>query len=169
MSVIKNQLGTYHVRKKVPKNLEEAVARVLGDSKVKRSWLKKSLGTKDERQANIRAKPVMMKFDRVLEQARALLKPLPLKASLTDHEIKRIAAYHYASMLGEDEEHRQGDFEDTAEYGLSDRRFRKLNEANDIALAGSQDALARGDISVIRVRQQAGSYLWNIARHPISS
>jgi integrase len=149
MGIIKNEHGVYQVRKKVPKGLEEAVARLTGADKPRVSWLKKSLGTKDQRQANIRAKPVLMEFDRTLERARASLKPVPVKASLSDHEIKRIAAYHFASMLSEDEGHRAGDWEDTAEYGLSERRFSKLNETIQIALAGSEDGLARGDISVI--------------------
>ncbi len=149
MGIVKDRHGTFYARKKVPKKLEAAVAQIIDPGKPRVSWLKRSLGTKDARQANARAKPVLMEWDQIIARAEASLKPLPLKASLSDHEIKRIAAYHYAFMLAEDEEHRQGDFEDTAEYGLSDRRFRKVNETNDIALAGSQDALARGDISVI--------------------
>jgi hypothetical protein len=114
------------------------------------SWLKRSLGTKDERQANVRAKPVMMEFDQIIARAEASLKAAPVKASLSDVEVRRIAAYHFASMLAEDEEHRAGDLEDTAEFGLSDSRFRKLNESLQVALAGSEAALARGDIAVIR-------------------
>jgi hypothetical protein len=109
MGIIKSEHGVYIVRKKVPKGLEQAVAQVTGANKLKVSWLKRSLGIKDERQANIRAKPVMIEFDRIIERARASLKPLPLKVSLTDHEIRRIAAYHYASMLAEDEEQRLGE------------------------------------------------------------
>lgn len=59
----------------------------------------------DARQANTRAKPVLMEFDQIIARAEASPKPLPFKASLSDHEIKRIAAYHFASMLSEDEEH----------------------------------------------------------------
>jgi len=71
MGPIKNEHGVYHVRKKVPKALEEATATVMGASKTRVSWLKETLGTKDEKQAKIRAKPVMMKFDGILAKAEA--------------------------------------------------------------------------------------------------
>lgn len=72
------------------------------------SWLKRSLGTKDIRQANTRAKLVLMEFDQIIAKVEATLKLLPVKVSLSDHEIKRIVAYRYAFMLAEDEEHRNG-------------------------------------------------------------
>ena len=149
MGIVKNEHGAFHVRRKVPAKLAAAVAQVTGSDKAKVSWLKRSLGTKDERQANVRAKPVMMELDQIIARAEASLKPMLLKASLSDAEIKRIAAYHFAFVLVEDEEQRQGDLEDTAEFGLSERRFRKLNESIGVALVGSEAALARGDISVI--------------------
>jgi hypothetical protein len=65
MGLVKNEHGTYHVRRKVPKNLEAAVARLAGTGKLRVAWLKRSLGTKDVREANVRAKPIMMEFDRV--------------------------------------------------------------------------------------------------------
>lgn len=52
----------------VPKALERAVAAAMGVNKERVSWLKETLGTKDEKQARILAKPVMMKFDRLLAQ-----------------------------------------------------------------------------------------------------
>src|SRR5215831_9692648 len=73
MGLIKNEHGVYHVRRKVPKHLEEATATVMGVSKLRVSWLKETLGTKDEKQARVRAKPVMMKFDGILAKAEALL------------------------------------------------------------------------------------------------
>ena len=63
---IKNEHGVFHVRRKVPKRLEEATARVTGSVKVRQPWLKETLGTKDEKQAEVLATPVMMKFDRIL-------------------------------------------------------------------------------------------------------
>jgi hypothetical protein len=41
------------------------------------SWLKRSLRTKDLREANIRAKPALIEFDRTLARAAALLDDLP--------------------------------------------------------------------------------------------
>ena len=75
MGLIKNEHGVFHVRRKVPeapKGLPEAVARVTGAQKERVSWLKQTLGTKDEKRARVLAKPVMMKFDRILAQAEAL-------------------------------------------------------------------------------------------------
>jgi hypothetical protein len=66
MGIIRNRHGVYEARKKVPKRLEEATATVLGVPKRRQSWLKKSLGTKDLREAKIRAKPVLMEFDRTV-------------------------------------------------------------------------------------------------------
>jgi hypothetical protein len=77
MGVIKNRHGTYYAVKKVPKRLEEVTATVLGASKTRQSFLKKSLGTKHLREANIRAKYVLADFDRVLSRANALLAERP--------------------------------------------------------------------------------------------
>jgi hypothetical protein len=107
MGIVKNRHGVYEARKKVPKRLEEAAATVLGVPKQRQSWLKKSLGTKDLREANVRAKPVLMEFDRVLARAEALIAQKPLRASLTQAEIERIAELHYANILAEDEEERR--------------------------------------------------------------
>jgi hypothetical protein len=67
--LIQNEHGVWCVRRKVPKRLEEAVARAMGAPKARVSWLKESLRTKDEGQAKILSKPVMMKFDRILAEA----------------------------------------------------------------------------------------------------
>ena len=103
MGLIKNEHGVWHVRKKVPKALEAATATVIGASKPRVSWLKETLGTKDQKHAKVRAKPVMMKFDRVLAQAEALLAERPLRTSLSEKEIQQIADYFYALELDGDE------------------------------------------------------------------
>lgn len=51
------------MRRKVPKALEVATARAMSGPMERVSWLKETLGTKDEKQAKVLAKPVMMKFD----------------------------------------------------------------------------------------------------------
>ena len=61
---------------------------------------KRSLHTKDLREANIKAKPVLIEFDRILAKAAAIAKDVPLVRELS--EIERLAAYQYASMLEED-------------------------------------------------------------------
>jgi len=58
MGLMRDRHGTYYARKKVPARLQAAVARVLAQGKERQSFLKKSLGTKDLKAANVRAKPV---------------------------------------------------------------------------------------------------------------
>jgi hypothetical protein len=176
MGLIKNEHGVFHVRKKVPKALEVATARVMGVPKERVSWLKETLGTKDPKQAKVLATPVMMKFDRVLARAEALLVEHPVRTELTDAEIKRIADYFYAHELGADEAlreegigsdpifadvHRQlaeagVEFEtpfDVVEgvgSGLSDRMMHKIDEDASVVLLAAKEALARGNINFIR-------------------
>jgi integrase len=176
MGLIKNEHGVYHVRRKVPKALEVATARAMGVPKERVSWLKETLGTKDEKQAKVLAKPVMMKFDRILARAEALLVEHPARTELTEAEIKQIADYFYALQLNEDEElreegsgsdpvfasvHRQlveagVEFETPFEVseqtgsGLSDRMMHKLEEDVSIVLPAAKEALARGNVNFIR-------------------
>jgi hypothetical protein len=76
---------------------------VLDQGKDRQSFLKKSLGTKNLKEANIRAKPVLAGFDRVLGEAEQLLIARPVRDSLSATEIKRLAEIYYASMLDHDE------------------------------------------------------------------
>src|SRR6202051_2636084 len=107
MGLIKNEHGVFHVRRKVPKALEVATARAMGVPKERVSWLKETLGTKDEKQARVLAKPVMMKFDLILAQAEALLVEHPVRTELTEAEIKQISDYFYAHQLNADEDLRE--------------------------------------------------------------
>jgi hypothetical protein len=179
MGLIKDRHGTYYARHKVPERLQEAVARILDNGKARQVWLKKSLGTKMVAQANVRAKPVQMDFDRIIAKAEAHFKERPLRTSLSDIEIKRIADFFYAHELADDEELRidgRGDdpmyvsihkqlTEDGIEFptrhdlktltlepgrGLSPRMMEKIREDTEFVLAATQDALARGDIKHIR-------------------
>ena len=50
---------------------------------------------------------MLIEFDTTLAKAEALLRDVPLRSDLSDQEIGRIADYHYASMLAEDDEWRQ--------------------------------------------------------------
>jgi hypothetical protein len=94
--VAKNKHGVYYVRVRVPKGLEEAAAQHLGNGKPRQVFLKRTLGTKDLREANIRAKPVLMEFDRIIAQAESVAAERPLRTSLQKHEIEQIADYFYA-------------------------------------------------------------------------
>ena len=181
MGLIKNEYGVFHVRRKVPKALEAATARVMGAPKERVSWLKETLGTKDEKQAKVLAKPVMMKFDRILAQAEALLVEHPVRTELTEAEIKQIADYFYAHELGADQElreegvgsepifadvHRQltaagiefktpFDVAEQTGSGLSDRMMHKVEEDASMVLRAAKEALARGNINF---SQGAGTF-----------
>ena len=77
MGLMKDRHGTWYARVKIPERLQAAVARVLDRGKERQSFLKKSLGTKDLKTANVRAKPVLAGFDRTLSAATALPEPAP--------------------------------------------------------------------------------------------
>ncbi|HWM46180.1 MAG TPA: site-specific integrase [Xanthobacteraceae bacterium] len=171
MGLSKNEHGVYHVRKKVPKKLEAAVPRVLGLDRERVSWLKRTLNTKDLREANIRAKPILIEFDHIIAKAEALVADVPVRASLDRREIERIAAYHFASMLAEDEEVRRegtgsepvyaavGDqlaaqglgvpAPSRTAFGLSDREMTQIAETVATTLPAAEAALARGDLSFV--------------------
>ena len=63
--------------------------------------------TKIAHEANIRAKPVLMDFDRIIESVRQLAKEQPLRNSLSRVEIARMAEFHYAALLADDDEQRR--------------------------------------------------------------
>jgi hypothetical protein len=176
MGTVRNQHGVFHLRKKVPKKLEEAVALVTDATKLRVAWLKKTLGTKDPKAAKVRAVPVLMEFDGILAKAEALSAERPLRMSLSDKEIERIAQYHFATALAEDEEMRRDGtgsepvFQSVAhqlagvgvkfhtefqigavpEYGLSERELRKHAADLETHIGLAEHALARGDISAVR-------------------
>ena len=99
MGLNKNRHGTYEARKKVPRHLEEAVARVLGNGKRKQVWLKRTLATKDHSEAKRRVKAMQIEFDRILERAQELVAERPLRETISEAEVKLIADRHYAEML----------------------------------------------------------------------
>lgn len=179
MGLIKDRHGTYYARHKVPERLQEAVARLLDNGKDKQVWLKRSLGTKALREANVRAKPVQMEFDQIIGRAEAQLKERPLRTSLSDIEIKRIADFFLAHELASDEERRIDGRGDDPMYaslheqlteagvefptrydlksltlepgrGLSQRMMEKIQEDATDMLSVAEDDLARGDIRHIR-------------------
>ncbi|MGY8678572.1 hypothetical protein Q2941_12290 [Bradyrhizobium sp. UFLA05-153] len=89
---------------RVPERLQEAVARVLNADEPRRVFLKKSLGTKSLKAANVAATHVLADFDRTIAKAEALLVERPVTPTLSDAQIKRMAEHHYATMLANDEE-----------------------------------------------------------------
>jgi integrase len=143
----------------------------------KQVFLKKSLGTKVLRQANVAATQVLADFDRTLAGAEALLKERPVVSSLTDAQIKRMAETYYASVLANDEEERQEgtdsepifqsvaqqlaaagvDFKtpfkvgEVPEAGLSDREVFKREHTLTENLPDAMAALAKGDTTHVRL------------------
>jgi hypothetical protein len=95
MGLIKDRHGTYHAQRKVPERLRAAVARVLDQGKERQSFLKKSLGTKDLKAANIRALPVLAWFNRVIRDATAIAAQAPapsaMRSTLNPAEIARMS------------------------------------------------------------------------------
>ena len=81
MGLIKNSHGVWNARVKVPARLQESVAAVLGGNKAKQVWLQRSLRTKDIKQANILAKPVLAEFDRIVARAEAMIANAPVRAT----------------------------------------------------------------------------------------
>jgi integrase len=192
--VSKNRHGTYYAVKKVPKGLEEATAQSLGNGKLRQVFLKRSLGTKDLRVANIRAKPVLMEFDRIFAQAEALTVERPLRTSLQKREIEQIASYFLAHQLAADDENRreggsEATFQDIArqltshgvEYdtayavgdappiGLSDREMHRRAETLAWTLQPTRQALARGDFSMLRWEMDELLDLFRINLDPASA
>jgi hypothetical protein len=64
MGLVQDRHGTYYTQKRVPDRLQMAVACVLGSARPRRVFLKKSHGTKVLKDADTRAKPVLMEFAR---------------------------------------------------------------------------------------------------------
>ncbi|WP_024509686.1 site-specific integrase [Bradyrhizobium sp. ARR65] len=176
MNIVKDRHGTYYVQQRVPERLQEAVARVLDADEPRRVFLKKSLGTKNLKDAKAAAPHVLAEFGRIIGQAEALLKEQPVVTVLTDVQIKRMAESYYATLLAEDEQERRegtgsepvfqkvakqldaaGVEYETAfavgalpETGMSEREFVKQVELVKLLLPAASAALARGDITVIR-------------------
>src|SRR5260370_20149577 len=108
------------------------------------------------REANIRAKPVLMQFDRTLDRADALLADKPLRQSLSQTEIRRLVNYHYAAVLAEDDQQRQSGLQP---WTLEDRETLERFEVDarsehDLAIVeildGAQDALAANEREYLR-------------------
>ncbi|WP_407193471.1 tyrosine-type recombinase/integrase [Bradyrhizobium sp. STM 3566] len=112
--------------------MQAAVARELNNGKAVQKHLKRSLGTKDLREANIRAKPVLAEFDRIIARATARLKesgaPLAKRTSLSETEVTRMAEYLYADTLTRD-----------AQFRATGREQRKREYEEAVGLQGHLD------------------------------
>src|SRR5262249_12593681 len=153
--------GTYEARKKVPRHLEEVVARLLGNGKPKQIWLKRSLATKDHSEAKRRVKAVRIEFDQILERARELLAERPLRDAISEAEVKLIPARHTAEMLHrEDKETRHGTGRDERMRAIAEQ----LDDAGveyDMPIPPSAHGPAYG-LSVGEFRKRAGDLKWEL-------
>jgi len=178
MGVIKDRHGTYYAQRRVPEPLQAAVARVLGSNKPRQVFLKKSLGTKVLKDANVRAKPVLAGFDQIIKRASEIAdarnapKP-PKRQSLNEAEIARMTEVFYAKMLADDEAWRFGGraqiartvewikrnenpnfelsypLESVPEFGWGSEQLARQKENMVQELASMREALAMGDISAV--------------------
>jgi hypothetical protein len=177
MGLIKDRHGTWIVRRKVPERLREPVSRVLDRAKQQQTWLQKSTGTKLKTEATRLAPAIMLEFAKVLQEAEGLLAERPLRTTLAQAEIDRLAEWHYANVLATDDAFTTdgaGDDEAlvrsiTAQlteagieydmptrldprapaYGLSNRQLTKRAEHLSWWLPIMRAALSRGDISMV--------------------
>jgi hypothetical protein len=177
--LIKNNAGTWCVQRKVPDHLQAAVPKVRGSAKPRQAYIKASLGTKDRREANHRAKHALADIDRILREAAAIAerpKAAPaVRLQLNDTEIKRMAEYVFAKALAWDERIRVGGRDELKRMEAELLRLEgremgpwaypyemlppngpsaaQLNESREQLvddLREMQDALALGDVSVVR-------------------
>ena len=88
----------------MPKHLQEPIARVLSNGKDRQAYLQKSTGTKDKTEAKRIAVDVLVGFRKTLDEAEALLAEGPLRTSLSQAEIDRIAEFYYVTVLAADED-----------------------------------------------------------------
>jgi len=104
MGLQKNEHGVWIVRHKVPTRLQQAVASLLGNGKDRQTFLQKSLRTRDKKEATRLSTDVIRHFHDTLAQAEAQLAERPIRTTLAQSEIDRIAEYHFASVLTSDDE-----------------------------------------------------------------
>jgi hypothetical protein len=102
--LIQNDAGTWCVQRKVPEGLQKAVATSLGNGKTVQKYWRKSLGTKDRREATRRAVHALAEFEGLLKTAEALIQRrdrVPtMRPSLSAAEIMRMAQHPAASFDG---------------------------------------------------------------------
>src|SRR5262249_14139197 len=79
MGLIENEHGVWVERMRVPKRLQEAVARVLNKGKDQQKFLQKTTGTKDKKEATRLAPAILVEFGKILDEAEALLAERPLR------------------------------------------------------------------------------------------
>lgn len=174
--LIKDRHGTWYAQRKVPERLQAAVARVLNSGRAKQVYLKRSLGTKVLKEANVRAKSVLAGFDRTLHEANERIRQQPLKttrSSLNTSEVKRMCEALYVKLLADDEAWRFGgraqvektaawirenenpNFElpyplaDVREFGWQPEQLSRQKVNLSEELASMQEALALGDILAV--------------------
>ena len=151
MNLIKDRHGTYYAQRKVPERLQVAVARRQAKGKSKQVYLKKFLGTKDLKEANVRGKLVLAEFDRTLSAAAATVASVPvvLRPSLNATEIARMAEYVLHKTLAWDERFRVGGREELKRLEVEVRR--QVGEGEELPWAFPYETLPPGGLSVAQL------------------
>ena len=179
--LIKNAHGVYYAQRKVPpepKGLRAAVAKLLNKGRSEQTFLKRSLHTKDPREANVRVKPVLIIFDSLISRATAMIETsaaaTPLaRDNLSDAEIASMADYVHAKALqwddrcraGRDEmkrmeaEHLRSEgmplgpwavpYDALPSVGISREMLRADQEQLNDDLQAMREALALGDVTAV--------------------
>jgi integrase len=166
--LLRHPSGIYYARKAVPERLQEAVAQVLDNGKERQAFLKKSLGTRDSRQAAVVAKLVLADFDRTLLAAEDLIKQRPARATLTHTEISRMAEYYHAALLRADDVERSSSSEKWAEDQDEVLERFRLGEMTPMqvstgeALDRAREALAASDLTYVRAEVAEVSAAFNV-------
>lgn len=174
MGLFKNRHAVYFAQKRVPEELQCAVAEVLQTGRPRQVFLKRSLNTKDPREARVRAMSVLLEFDHILGMAAKRAATAPVKRELSEREIALVADYVYARELADHEEWRAGGrekwralyarlkatadhevglpalaFDKWPEHGVTREQLEAYREGLADALPDYKDALARGDITAV--------------------
>lgn len=121
--------AVYHLRRKVPADLRSLYIK---------KEIHKSLGTKDPKEARQRLHEEWTKLDQEFERRRAS-RDAPLRTTITDEEIQRLAALAVATRLQADEEGRM--------LGLSDEAFEQAQHWLEDSEQRTMRGATRGDFS----------------------
>ena len=113
----------------------------MGNGKALQKYWRKSLGTKDRREAARRAVHALAEYDRILKKAEALIEKrervATKRTSLSPTGIARTTEAYFGQMLAEDEEQRLGG----RAYAERSIEWIKRNENPDFALSYPLDSI----------------------------
>ncbi len=113
---VRTGMGFGSYATKSPSTLRGWWRAVLDNGKERQAYLQQTTGTKDSKDAKRIAVDVLAGFRKTLDEAASLLAERPVRTSLSEAEIDRIAEFYYGTVLADDE-----DF--TVEHAEADEDF----------------------------------------------